>query len=205
MRHPLNIALSASLIAACCLWTVSAEAQIVVEMTPETIKAAIADTKNDGCYTLRKGFACFTTPYSRVAQAAQAAKKKYEPFTEANVTPEMTTPVVEVLAWPQPSFIMGTGRKGPPIDVSTVVVMPAKSKDVSAVVQPTEKVDLDSHYQNLLGATWEAKGVVAKFPLAVLTPANEVRIVYAGKGCQPTIMSKLTEECTFRFDTKDVK
>jgi hypothetical protein len=180
-------------------------AQVVTEMTPDTIKAAIADNKNDGCYTLRKGFACFTTPYSRVVQAAQAAKKKYEPFTEASVTPEMVAPVVEVLAWPQPSFIYGSGRTGPPIDVSAVVVMPAKSKDASAAIQPAEKVDLDSHYQNLLGATWEAKGIVAKFPLSVLTPQNEVRIVYAGKGCQPTLVSKLTEECTFRFDLKGVK
>lgn len=205
MRHPLSIALSASLIAACCLWTVSAGAQIVVEMTPETIKAAIADTKNDGCYELHKGFACFTTPYSRVAQAAKAAKKKYQPLTEGDITPGMIAPIVEVLAWPQPSFVYGRGRNGPPIDVSAVVVLPAKSKDASAAIQPTEKGDLDSHYQNLLGATWEAKGIVAKFPLSVLTAENEVRIVYDGKGCQPNMMKKLTEECTFRFDLKDVK
>jgi len=100
---------------------------------------------------------------------------------------------------------MGSGRKGPPIDVSAVVVMKAKSKDPSAAIQPAEKVDLDSHYQNLLGATWEAKGIVAKFPLSVLTPENEVRIVYAGKGCQTSMVSKLSDECTFRFDLKDVK
>src|SRR6185369_16076673 len=56
-------------------------AQVVTEMTPDTIKAAIADTKNDGCYALKKGFACFTPPYSRVAFAAREAKKKDEPFT----------------------------------------------------------------------------------------------------------------------------
>lgn len=173
-------------------------------MTPETIKAAIADTKNDGCYTLKKGFACFTTPYSRVAQAAQAAKKKYEAFTEASATPEMLAPVVEVIAFPQPTFVMGHGRTGPPVDVTAIVVMPAKGKDASAAIPPTEKMDLDSRYQNLLGATFEAKGLVARFPLTVLKADNEVRVVYSGKGCAGTFI-KPSEECSFRFDLKDVR
>jgi hypothetical protein len=204
MRNPLSMAVSAFLITAHGLAGVAAEAQVVSEMTPAAIKGAIADAKNDGCYTLRRGYACFTTPYSRVARAAQAAKKKYEPFTEASVTPEMIAPVVEVLAWPQPSFIMGRGRNGPPIDVNAIVVMPAKSKDASAAILPTEKVDLDSRYQNMLGASFEAKGLVARFPLSVLIPGNEVRVVYAGKGCA-SVMNKLSEECSMRFDLKDVK
>jgi hypothetical protein len=182
----------------------TAVGQVVAEMTPEAIKAAIADTKNDGCYTLKKGFACFTTPYSRVAQAAQAAKKKYEAFTEANATPDMLAPVVEVIAFPQPTFIMGQGRKGPPVDVTAIVVMPAKGKDASAAIPPTAKVDLDARYQNLLGATFEAKGLVARFPLSVLSADNEVRVVYSGKGCAGTF-TKPSEECSFRFDLKDVK
>ena len=173
-------------------------------MTPETIKAAIADTKNDGCYTLKKDFACFTTPYSRVAFAAREAKKASEPFTELQVTPEMVAPVVEVLALPQASFIMGSGRVGPLIGVKRIVVMPAKATDSSQAIQPYDQLDLDQRYSNLLGSWWEAGGVLAKFPLAVVNAGNEVHVVYDGKGCADW-HSKPREECVFRFDLKSVK
>jgi hypothetical protein len=181
-----------------------AEAQVVTEMTPARIQEAIADKKADGCYDLKKGFACFTTPYSRVAFAAQEAKKKYEPFTELQVTPEMVAPVVEVFALPQPSFIMGSGRVGQPIGVKRIVVMPAKGKDPSQVIQPAEQLDLDQRYSNLLGSSWEARGILARFPLAVVSVGNEVRVVYDGKGCADW-HTKPSEECVFRFDLKGVR
>ena len=53
-----------------------AESQVVTEMTPERIREAIADEKGEGCYALKKTYACFTTPYSRVVQAARVAKKQ---------------------------------------------------------------------------------------------------------------------------------
>jgi hypothetical protein len=181
-----------------------AEAQVVTEMTPARIQEAIADKKADGCYDLKKGFACFTTPYSRVAFAAQEAKKKYEPFTERQVTPEMVAPVVEVFALPQPSYIMGSGRVGQPIGVKRIVVMPVNGKDPSQVIQPAEQLDLDERYSNLLGSSWEAKGILARFPLAVVSVGNEVRVVYDGKGCADW-HTKPTEECVFRFDLKGVR
>jgi hypothetical protein len=180
------------------------EAQVVTEMTPARIQEAIADRKADGCYDLKKGFACFTTPYSRVAFAAQEAKKKYEPFTELQVTPEMVAPVVEVFALPQPSYVMGSGRVGQPIGVKRIVVMPAKSKDPSQVIQPAEQIDLDQRYSNLLGSSWEARGILARFPLAVVSVGNEVRVVYDGKGCADW-HTKPSEECVFRFDLKGVR
>src|SRR5712692_3213182 len=71
-------------------------AQIVTEMTPERIKEAISSEKATGCYELHKQsltgrvvVGCFTTPFSRVVAAAQNAKRKYKPFTEADVTPEL--------------------------------------------------------------------------------------------------------------------
>ena len=180
------------------------EAQVVTEMTPARIQEAIADRKADGCYDLKKGFACFTTPYSRVAFAAQEAKKKYETFTELQVTPEMVAPVVEVFALPQPSYVMGSGRVGQPIGVKRIVVMPAKGKDPSQAIQPAQQIDLDHSYSNLLGATWEARGILARFPLAVVSVGNEVRVVYDGKGCADW-HTKPSEECVFRFDLKGVK
>jgi len=179
-------------------------AQVVTEMTPDTIKAAIADTKNDGCYALKKGFACFTTPYSRVAFAAREAKKKDEPFNERQVTPEMVAPVVEILALPQATYIMGSGRVGPLIGVKRIVVMPAKGTDPSHAIQASEQVDLDPRYSTLLGSSWETMGILARFPLAVVSVGNEVRVVYDGKGCADW-HSKPSEECVFRFDLKGVR
>jgi hypothetical protein len=181
-----------------------AGAQLVAEMTPETIKAAIADTKNPGCYTLKKEFACFTTPYSRVAFAAREAKKASEPFTERQVTPEMVAPVVEVLALPQASYIMGSGRVGPLVGVKRIVVMPAKGTDSSQAIHPSGQLDLDQRYSTLMGSWWEAGGILARFPLAVVSAGNEVRVLYDGKGCADW-HSRAKEECVFPFDLKGVK
>lgn len=64
--------------------------------------------------------------------------------------------------------------------------------------------EASSNYQNMLGATFEARGIVASFPLSVLSEANEVRIVYDGKGCADW-KNKLSEECAIGFKLKDVK
>ena len=81
----------------------AASAQVVTEMTPERIREAIADTKAKGCYVLstggvleRFGRGCLTTPYSRVVLAAQNAREKYQPFTEADVQPAMLAPEFEI-------------------------------------------------------------------------------------------------------------
>jgi len=116
----------------------------------------------------------------------------------------MVAPFIEVIAFPQPSFVMGSGRVGPPLDVKAVVVMPKKSKDRSAAVLPTDRLDLDSRYQNLLGASFEAKGMVARFPLSALSEANEVRVVYDGLGCADW-KNKLMSECGFEFKLKGVR
>src|SRR5687768_8054551 len=114
-----------ALVLAVLAWALPSGAQVVTEMTPERIRDAIADTKTDGCYELRKGYACFTTPYSRVVLAARSAKKEYKPFAEADAA-DLLAPFIEVVARPQPSMIIGSGRTGPPIDVKTIVVLPRK-------------------------------------------------------------------------------
>lgn len=192
-------------LAVALLSTSPASAQLVLEMTPELVRQAIADDKNPGCYSLKTGYACFSTPYSRLAAAAREARKRYEKFAEADVTPELLRPgIVEVIAWAQPSFVYGRGRTGPPIDVTTVVVAPKKSSDRSAAILPAERVDLDERYQNLMGAKWEAHGLVARFPITVLVEANEVRVVYAGKGCADW-KQKLASECGFQFKLDGVR
>ena len=188
------------------------EAQVVTEMTPERIREAIADTNTKGCYPLKSSgkwlhgedSGCFSTPYSRVAQAARSAREKYQTFKEADATPEMLAPVVEIVAFSPSSFIMGRGRVGPPLDLEAVVVMPRKSKDRAAAILPTVQTDVDQAYQNLLGARFEAKAIRASFPLTVLSEENEIRFVYAGKGCSDW-KNKLSSECAVPFKLQGVK
>jgi hypothetical protein len=193
---------------AVALSAVRSDAQVVTEMTPERIREAIADDRVEGCYPLKSSGAmgglkffhgCFTTPYSRVAQAAQDAKKKYAAFTEADVTPEMLAPGVEVLALPQ-QRLFGTGM----VNVEAVVMMPVKSKDRAAAILSSESVAMDSRYQNLLGATFDAKGIVARFPLSVLTEGNAVRFVYDGNACSDW-KNKPAAECAVPIKLKGVK
>lgn len=190
----------------------SAAAQgVVIEMTPDRIREAVADERVKGCYPLKTkgaglpgarqefGLGCFTTPYSRVALAAQEARKKYESFTEADVKPELVAPVVEVVALPQQR------RFGPGmVNVEAVVIAPVKSKDRAAAIQPLEREPLDSRYQNMLGATFEARGLVARFPLSVLAAGNEVRIVYDGPACSDW-KNKPSLECAVPFTLKSVR
>lgn len=193
----------------------AAQAQVVTDMTPERIEQALADDKTPGCYPLgSKGAGvglreeisngCFTTPYSRVAGAAQEARRTYQKFSAANVDEAMLAPVVEVVAFPVPSFIMGRGKVGPPLDVKAVVIMPRKSKDRSAAVLPTVETEVERGYQNLYGATFEAKGIRAFFPLSVLSESNEIRFVYVGLGCSDW-KNKLSSECNVRLKLEGVK
>lgn len=182
------------------------EAQVVTEMTPELVKAAIA-AGGESCYRIKtkvmmdaRPAACIGTPYSRVAGAAGEARKKYQPFAEADVTPEMLAPQVTVAVFPQNRLY----NKGGMVSVEAVVVMPAKSKDRAAAILPTQQAQLDEKYQNLYGAQFEARGMMATFPLSVLDEKNELRIVYDGYGCSDW-KGKPSNECAVQLKLKGVK
>lgn len=158
-----------------------AYAQVAAEMTPELIRQAIADGKGDGCYGLRagKGFigtamvGCFSTPYSRVVSAAQAAKKKYKTFTEADVTPEL------VAAGELHIHGFAINPDGPGMaNVETIVITPKGSKDKSKAIQPTKATETTSEFKNQMGASFEGRSMTAVFPLDVLTEDHEIHIVY---------------------------
>ncbi len=79
--------------------------------------------------------AVHTTPFLRVALAANVAKKRYQRFTEADVTPEMIAPEIHVYATSQ-------ALEGAAIaNVVTVVLLPYKSKDRDRAVQPTRVIE----------------------------------------------------------------
>lgn len=148
----------------------------LVEMNEAGVARAIADEKAETCYPLKEAISkwswggpiggCFTTPYSRVAALAQAARRKYRPFTPAEVPPETLRPEIEIIAFPLAHRV-----------VEAVVVAPYKSKDRAAAVQPTRSEETTAEYQNLYGAKFEGVGITATFPLSVLSEENEVRLV----------------------------
>jgi len=185
----------------------TAHAQLVTEMTPEKIQEALKQEKGETCFPLKTDtpmgmqsayVGCFTTPFSRVAQAAQAARKKYKTFTEADVTPEMIAPHFEVLA---PSRDGGAGRT----NVEAVVVTPKKSKDRSAAIQPILSEEMTAEYKNLMGATFEGKGMRAVFPLSALSEANEVHVVYDAKTCIVGGWGKFFEDCPAKIKLDKVR
>lgn len=191
----------------------AAGAQIVTDMTPELIAQAIKDEKNKGCYPLattgtfgteKFGRGCFTTPYSRVALAAREARERYQAFSADQVTPEMIAPELEVIAIPQKTFVFGRGMEGPPASVKAVVVIPTKSKDRSQAILPLRQEPTLERYSNMLGATWEAAGMVATFPLSALSEKHEIRFVYEAPACQDW-KGKVTPECATGMKLKDVR
>jgi hypothetical protein len=116
----------------------------------------------------------FTTPFSRVVAAASAARKKYQPFTAADVTAEMIRPEVQVIALSRPSM----KDERTIANVEAVIIMPRGSKDPSKAIQPQKTSEVSEDYQNLFGAEVHGRGVVATFPVSVVNDANEVRVVY---------------------------
>lgn len=195
-----------------------AAAQVVTEMTPERVREAIADKTVERCYPLATGvfygdpryapdpsklkriqssYGCFETPYSRVASAARAATKKYQPFTEADATADQLAPEVRLCAWNRNE----AGSDILKARVEAIVVMPAEGADRTAAIQPTRT----------LYKTQQAIGFLCvAFPLSALSAANEVRIVYdrpiqcyAEGGY--TVDGKPATECAVRFKLDDVK
>jgi hypothetical protein len=202
------------MVAAAVLLGSTASAQVVTQMTPELVQQALTDTKTPGCYPLKMGglmsfrttiVGCYTTPYSRIAGAAQRARTKYQPFTVADVTDEMRRPVVEVIAFPQSEIAGMPLRERGMLSVLAVVVAPAKAKDRSAgVILPTAQAETGEEYVNAYGAKWEAKSITATFPMDVLRETNEIRVVYPANACADS-KNKLYSECAVDLKLDKVK
>jgi hypothetical protein len=157
--------------------------QTVQGVTPERIREAIAfgtSAKELSPYRIQEkarwswppliGF--YTTPFLRVALATNTAKKRYQTFTEANVTPEMIAPEIQVYA---PSQSLGGASIA---NVVTVILLPYQSKDTSQAVHPARMMEASLEYKNLFGFAAEGKGMIAVFPLDVWIENNEVHVVF---------------------------
>ncbi len=173
----------AALVATACLVAATARGQIIGEMTPERVREAISagmKAKEVTAYKVQEKarwswpplIAVYTTPFMRVMLAAHAATKRYRPFSEADVTPEMLAPEIHVYAASQ-------SLEGAAIaNVEAVVVLPRDSKDSSQAVHPLRMNEASEQYKNLFGFVGEGRGMIAVFPLDVWRDDNEVHVVF---------------------------
>lgn len=186
------------------------DAQVVREITPRAIAQAIAygtKEKNVELYEIktRSGFAwdkdkvrwgLYSTPFLRVAMAANRAKKQYKPFAAQDVTSEMVAPELHVYAT---AAALGGMQVA---NVEAVVVSAAGERDRSKVVHPTGLTELPEEFQNIFGAKIVGKSVLAVFPLDVLSEQNEIHIVFdrrvasGATGC---------DDCSMRFKLSGVR
>jgi len=206
--------LSSALLTACLVAT-EASGQIVQEMTPERIREAIALGARSKALTAYKiqekarfswlpQIGVFTTPFLRVALAAHTAKKRYKPFTETDVTPEMVAPEIHVYAPSRP--LDGAAIAS----VDTIVVLPLDSKDLSQTVHPIRATDASEQYKNLFGFTGEGRGMLAAFPLNIWREDNEIHVVFDkeipsshGPGARGDCTDCNHESTLRRFDESD--
>lgn len=152
-------------------------------MPQELIREAIAKgvTSENVLSTDSGAYVLVSTPYLRIARAAEAAKKRYQPFTEGDVTPEMAAP--EALLW--------TGALGAAKTIA-VVIAPSGSTDNAQLIRPIRTVpapDPDA-----------PTAIIGVFPIEALRDGHEVRIVYEPPAHDAGLFSKL---CPKPGPTKD--
>ena len=183
-RVAVTLNLAGGLVAAALAMVVApVQAQIVYPMSPERIREAISlgtSARALGPYRIQEKarwswpplIAVYTTPFLRVALAANAAKNRYQQFTEADVTSAMIAPEIQIYAPSQ--SVQGTAIA----NVETIVVLPYNSKDASQAVHPAQLKEASQEYKNLLGFTGEGRGMLAIFPLDAWQESNEVHVVF---------------------------
>jgi hypothetical protein len=157
-------------------------AQVATEMTPERVAEAIAfgsQAKKMDPTILKSGkgpaVCVLSTPFMRVAQAAFDAKHAYKTFAEADVTPEMLVPTIDVVC-PSVCVVEACTRA---YGVGTVQAIVITDKGGASPRQPMASAPMPSVYRNVFGAvTAEASGLLATFPAAAFQPGRELHVVF---------------------------
>jgi hypothetical protein len=120
-------------------------------------------------------------PIGRVAFAAQQAKAKYLSFTLENVTDQMRTLDMAVVATPQPPEIVG-GTWHRTAAATHVVLKHKKHQDI--VMQPSS-LELTRHeWGNAVGGKFDGQGATAVFNAAAFhaLPPGDVDVVVVTDG-----------------------
>lgn len=180
-------------------------AQVVQEMTPALIAEAIragqqgkikglypmqhVKTVVNGIVVVPRGHAYFTTPFQRVAEAAYEAKSKNQPFSAANLTPEMVRPEVEVFVrWSFSDYAVNDTKYPFTERIAVSVVNP---KEVALFRDPHSEAAVPirgssnkirvNYRPNKAEWAMQVDGtqLIGVYPLDVLGPDTEVRVLFA--------------------------
>lgn len=165
--------------------------------TDALIREAIANgpTTPNSLESQGGAFVLVSTPYWRIATAAQEAKKRYEDFTADSITPVMKAP--EVHLW--------TGAFGTAKTVA-VVIAPRGATDSGQIIRPTRTAPMPDPDA--------PTAIMGTFPLDALSDAREVRIVYEPDAEQIGIARKVcpkagpvsgTVECVIPIDMRRIR
>jgi hypothetical protein len=189
---------------------VTARAQILTEMTPERIAEAIAfgtAQKERPVYEIRQRglmgsmykptLGYFSTPFLRVAQGAYSAKKNYQPFTAADVTPDMVAPEVRV-------YGMAQARGALVSNVQTVVLTPKGARGPEAAIRPASITEIPVEFKNAMGMQAQGKSLMAAFPIDAFRDGYEVHLVYDA-GVHNGGEYKFCEDCAVELKLDKVR
>jgi hypothetical protein len=163
----------------------SARADIVREMTPETLAEAVAfarEHKGDysglAPYLLMDGdkiCGVFTTPFSRaVALATDALKAYKEP--ELGAMAEGAKGAIDVSAFAKWEGIGGRNR----VVKVVAVVIATDDSDKATITRPAKEAKEDVTYTNGFGARSVGTSMSATFPFDVFVDKLQLRIAYEG-------------------------
>lgn len=197
-RYTANWVPSLAAILGAALCSASIGDQVITDMTPVAVADAIKEgttAKNVRFYVARGGAfdiganigVAYSTPYVRVAFAANEAKRRYKPFTETDVTVEMKAPELRVYA---PAWAASDRRT----IVSPEAIVVLQGGDKGSVIQPTSTQDMTEEFQNLFGAKSDGHSMVAAFPLSVLKDGNVIRVVW-----------NIGKEMSHKISTKNIR
>ena len=183
MRAAAHIGLGLLLAAAPCIAQDSAVARRPATLDSSEVQAAIAlgrQTKKAygyfwGAYasggllgtSMVTGFLIYAQgPFGRVATAAARAARNYEPYTADSVRPELTAPVLTVLAYPE---VLEKSRVSASPERIVLQAVREDSPD-TVTVQPLKIDTVPADYANLFGAHIERSGMIATFDLRAVPP-----------------------------------
>jgi hypothetical protein len=142
----------------------------------------------------------FSTPFSRVVQAAAAARRKGEEFTSANVAPDLIAPELHIVATSQTAQI----DNGIIAHAQSVALAVRDSTHTADVVLPVRTIALTKEYQDLTGTAARPPGVVAIFPLSVLRPNSEIRVGF-DRVVRGSSGASACQDCTVPLDLSRIR
>ena len=119
-------------------------------------------------------------PVGRIMRLAQDAKKKYKPFTAADVTDEMLSPTLWLTADPnKPAFTSGVWHRTAAAEHVVLKRKGASGDNPADVLQAENLEPFATSWSNALGGKWDGQGMTARFSLDGFKkmPGDEIDIV----------------------------